>query len=151
MRSGEPPVAVEDGDAWELGGSRFRVRLELPGGGTAPTQHEASLSTPLTLITRYDSVHIQRPGMPVLTISGQSARVISELATMGQPCAWEALAVALWGDIDRYPLRQRWDMQLQRLRQKLRAASVRSDLVHATGSGLVELVLGPDDVVVDET
>jgi hypothetical protein len=42
-------------------------------------------------------------------------------------------------------------MQLQRLRQKLRAAGVRSDLVHATGNGLIELVLGPDDVVVDET
>jgi hypothetical protein len=151
MRSGEPPISVHDGDAWELGGSTFRARLEAPTSGTDPTQQVASLSLPLTLIARYDSVHIQRPGMPVLTLSGRSARLISELVVLRQPCSWEVLAVDLWGELDRYQLRQRWDMQLQRLRQKLRAATIRVDLVHATGNGLIELVLGPADVVVDET
>ena len=151
MRSGEPPLAVVDGDAWEVGGVTFRATLHSASPGTAPTQHEASQSLPLTLIARYDTVHLQRPGHAVVTLAGQSARLLSELVALGQPCSWEALALDLWGEMDRVHLRRRWDMQLQRLRQKLRAASLRTDLVRATGHGLIELVLGPGDVAIDET
>ncbi|MEZ4320506.1 MAG: hypothetical protein R3F61_23700 [Myxococcota bacterium] len=151
MRSADPPAPVIDGDTWELEGARFRVHLERSDPGTAPTQRGVALGQPLRVVARYDSVHLLRDGQPVVAISGRSARLVSELAVLGQPCSWEVLAVELWGDLDRTQLRRRWDMQLQRLRQKLRSAAIRTDLVRATGNGLIELVLGPDDVVVDET
>lgn len=152
MRSGEPPVPVFDGDRWEVEGVRFHARIVSGSPDVVPTQHAFG---PLTLIARYDTVHLQRAGQPVCVVTGRSARLISELVALGQPCSWEVLALELWGelggDVDRAQLRRRWDMQLQRVRQKLRAAAIRTDLVRASGNGLVELVLGPDDVVVDET
>ena len=48
-------------------------------------------------------------------------------------------------------LRQRWDQLLTRMRMKLREAGLRSDLIRSARPGLVELVLGPGDKVVDGT
>jgi hypothetical protein len=42
-------------------------------------------------------------------------------------------------------------MLVRRLRLKLSSHGLRPDLLRADGTGLVELVLGPGDVVVDET
>lgn len=150
-RSGPTPIDVIDGDRWELGGTLFHADLQYEADSAAATQREAALNGPLTMIARFDTVHLQREGMPVLMISGRSARLLSELAVLGVACSWETLALELWGDIDRVQLRGRWDMQLQRLRQKLRSAAIRTDLVRATGNGLIELVLGPHDAIVDET
>ncbi|MCB9677688.1 MAG: hypothetical protein H6737_21460 [Alphaproteobacteria bacterium] len=151
MRSGDPPVAITGATEWNVGGTTFRAWIEATDTGVAPTQRDASLAVPLTLVARYDTFHLLRSGRPVCVLTGRSARLLSELVVLAQPCSWESLAIELWGPMDRADLRRRWDMQLQRLRQKLRAGSVRTDLVQATGNGLIELVLGPEDTVVDET
>ena len=81
---------------------------------------------------------------------GQLARVVTELAAVQQPIAWEDLARPHWPQIDdRDALRRRWDGLLGRLRERLREIRVRTDLVAATRTGLVELVLREGDVVED--
>jgi len=150
MRGRDNPSALLPGDTWEVNGVAFRA-VEERTQGARPTAHELGFTKPLRLVARFDSVHLMRDEEPVLVISGQSARVISELVTMACPVEWETLAVQLWGDRPRDVLRRRWDMQTLRLRKKLRESSIREDLVRSDGSGLIELVLGPDDSVVDET
>jgi len=152
MRSGKDgPVHVVATSEWKLAGTVFRAWVESARSGTIPTKREASLSLPLRLIARFDTVHLVREGHPVLVITGRSARLMSELAVVAQPCSWHSQAQLLWGELERDRLRRRWDMQLRRLRQKLRGAAIRTDLIQPTGDGLIELVLGPNDVVVDET
>lgn len=150
MRSGPEPIPVSDGDAWEAGGVRF-VADWLEVEGAHPTRREADYAQPLRLTARYDTVHLARAGAPVVVLTGHIARVVSELAVAKAPLPWEELARATWPEGDRDQLRHRWDMQLRRLRQKLAANGIRPDLVRADGSGLIELVLGVADVVVDDT
>ena len=50
-----------------------------------------------------------------------------------------------------HELRAKWDVTLSRLRKKLVAGGVRSDLVRADGHGNIELCLAPGDSAHDET
>jgi hypothetical protein len=150
MRGTDVPVELLPGDQWEVDGALFRA-VELPVEGAAPTAVDPSYAQPITLTARYDTVHIARAGEPVVVIAGQMARVLTELVAAGVPLGWEPLARQAWSDGDRDLLRHRWDMQVRRLKQKLMAHGLRKDLVRADGSGLIELVLGPDDVVIDES
>ena len=85
-------------------------------------------------------------------LNGLHARLVSELALAGVPVGWEALAGELWpGDEDRLALRRRMDTALSRLRRKLRAAGVRTNLARADGCGHLELLLLDGDVVEDNT
>ena len=52
---------------------------------------------------------------------------------------------------DAAALRARFDVNLSRLRRKLRAARIRTDLVNLDGAGVVELLLYPHDRVEDRT
>jgi hypothetical protein len=62
------------------------------------------------------------------------------------------MAGLLWDDESDEPvLRARWDQATSRIRKKLRAGRIRSDLLRSTGAGLVELWLGPEDRVEDRT
>ena len=151
MRScGGPPEPLEDGHRWEVQGTVFEARL-LHSGGIQPTE-DNQLAQRLVIVDRYDVVSIrQEPRGTQLQIGGLSARLISELAAVGQPVDWYVLASELWDAQGRELLRKRWDMQISRLRRKLRAAGIRSDLVSSDGSGLVHLLLGPLDQLVDET
>ncbi len=151
MRAGPAgPVAVGPGDAWAVDGARFTAR-EVAVVGARPTQTDLVCATPVHITTRYDTVHLARPGEPVVVITGKLARVISELAAAGTAMSWEELARMCWPEADRDLLRHRWDVQLQRLRHKLRAHGLRADLIRADGSGLIELVLAPDDRLVDQS
>lgn len=68
------------------------------------------------------------------------------------PVPWEVLAQELWGDEDdRHLLRRKLDVNLSRLRKKLRDAGIRSDLVRADGFGHFELFLMDGDKVEDRT
>ncbi len=97
-------------------------------------------------------MHLHRDGEPILALAGVPARILSELCVVGRPIGWEALCAQLWPDCeDRHALRRRLDMGLSRLRRRLQDARVRGDLVRADGTGLIELVTGPGDEVVDET
>ena len=80
-----------------------------------------------------------------------SARIISELVAFDGPVAWEVLAREIWDneDEDRTSLRRKLDVNLARLRRKLRDRRIRPDLVRAAGTGHFELLLHERDVVED--
>ena len=66
--------------------------------------------------------------------------------------SWDDLAAEIWSDdLPRQVLRSRWDMQMMRLRKRLKEAGIRTDLIRPDGAGLIELVLGIQDKVIDET
>lgn len=146
-------VDVAPGQVFQVEHRRFLV-VSLPGARAAatPTRADGAVDAPLRIICRYDTVHIVRVGRPVVVLSGLLARLLSEIATVGKPVGWEGLGAALWPEVDDRPqLRRRWDVQLSRLRARLRAAGVRGELVRPDGKGNFELVLGAEDVMVDET
>jgi hypothetical protein len=150
MRGGDPPVEIGADESWQVGGTTFRAMM-LDNEGAPPTVKEADYARPVTVIARFDTVHLVRAGEPVVVITGHAARVISELVTAGTAIGWEDLARMCWQDKDRDLLRHRWDMQMRRLRLKLAGHGLRTDLLRADGFGKIELVLGLDDTVVDET
>lgn len=124
------------------------VRIPIAAAGLPPTR--ADDAGPLRIVCSFDTVQIHRPHGAVVVIGGQLARVLSELATAGQPLAWEALARPHWPHIDdRDVLRRRWDGLLNRVRERLRDEGLRADLLVSSGAGLVELVLHEGDVVED--
>lgn len=143
---------VEPGDTFEVSGKTFRI-VAMPGAASAatPTRADGAIDSPLRIVCRYDTVHLQRAGRPVVVLTGLQARLFSEVATVGCPVSWEVIASTLWPDADRAQGRRRWDVQVVRLRGRLRAAGISGDVIQSDGKGNVELVLGPQDVVVDET
>ena len=148
----EAPQPAEVGSALRLGpGVLELVEVPLERAQEAATLHRGRLHPPMVLTTRYDSFTADREGQPQAVISGTPARIVCELAEVGQPVAWEAVAAELWPDEDdRWVLRQRWDRNLQNLRRKMRAQRIRPDLVRPDGKGQIELVLLPGDRHVQE-
>jgi hypothetical protein len=115
------------------------------------TVTDRSAHQPLHLRVGFDAVHIHRGGRAPVAIAGLPARIVSELHSMGGSAHWEVVARELWSeDGERAMLRRRWDVHLARLRGRLRDAGVRTDLVLAHGTGVVELVRYPGDVIEDE-
>jgi len=148
---GDRPLV--DGDRFTLDGLAFRaVSVTIHDAGHTTTRGLGGIDRPLTLVARYDSAHLLRDGEPPLVFSGHAARLLSELATVGVPISWEALARDLWpDDADPAALRRRFDAVVARLRQKLKDARVRADLVRADGAGLFALHLLASDRVEDQT
>ena len=144
------PVALQPGTPFEVAGTAFLPTL-VDSRGVERTEHQTAQQVPLRLVAQYDTVQLHRAGHEPLLISGHGARILSDLATAKVPVSWESLAHELWGEDDRRRLRRRWDMQMLRLRRKLRDHGLPSDLVHPSGDGLVELVLRAGDVVEDRT
>jgi len=144
------PQPLVPGQPLILQGTRFTPVLE-DGTGANITQMRSTHRSPMKLIAHYDTFHIQRDGEPSVVVTGKGARILSELAVARCPVGWHALAQELWPDGHRDVLRRRWDMQLVRLRKKLRDHGLNPGMVAATGDGLLELVLGPHDEMVDRT
>lgn len=141
------------GDSFELAGVGFRaVAVAVGDAGHTTTRAIGGIDRPITIVARYDSAHILRDGEPPLVLGRHAARILSELATIRLPVAWESLAREIWDDgTDAVTMRRRFDASLGRLRQKLRDARVRADLIRADGAGNFELNLLPTDVIQDET
>lgn len=139
------------GDAWTVEGVPFRaVELALSGGGA--TRVTGGVDPPLRVTVAFDTAQVQRGEDAPVLLSGQLARVLSELVAIGGPAAWDVVAREIWPDeIDAYLLRKKWDVVLGRLRARLREGRIRADLVHAAGTGQIELVLRPGDVVEDRS
>ncbi len=138
------------GDAWEVEGVVFRVTTMPVGGGLAPTRVTGGIDPPLRIITAYTTVQIQAGDAPPVTLAGVHAKILSELAALGGPAGWEVVAREVWPDeTDTWVLRKRWDVNLGRLRTRLREGGIRTDLVRAAGTGQVELVLRHNDVLED--
>lgn len=136
-----------------IGGAPFvAVEVPLAVAGQAATRQQGGVGAPLRIVANFDTVHIHRDGSVVLVLGGVPARIVSELVALGGPSHWSVLAGQLWPrEDDADVTRSRLDVNLSRLRRKLREARVRTDLVHTDGAGSVELLLYPHDVVEDRT
>ena len=144
--------ALAPGDRFVLAGRTFAAVLQpVQEWGLDATQREGGVSAPLHIISRFDTVTLHRDGAPPLVLVGQLARILSELIGMGGLAEWSTLAREIWPEeADLSLLRRRWDVGLSRLRQKLKDAGVRGDLLQSDGLGRVELVRYPVDQIDDE-
>ncbi len=149
----EPALELHEGDVFDIEGVTVSaVAVPLARLAQGATQLEGALRRPLTLVARYDTAHILQDGQPALALDGIAARIVSELVAVDGPVGWAVLAGEIWPkEPDRIALRRKWDVNLNRLRRKLRGAGVRTDLVRAGGRGTVELLLYGDDRVQDHT
>ncbi len=151
-RRGQPDQRLLPGDMFTVAGQGWRV-VEIPTAAAAlpNTTPGSSHLVPLVIAVRYDTVHIRVEGRTV-PLDGMPARIVTELALAAVPVEWHLLAQGLWPDeTDRARLRMLWDGAMGRLRRNLRARGIRPNLVRTDGLGLVELLLGPEDLVQDET
>lgn len=141
------------GDTFAVGARTFRaVSVRLEAAGHAATIVSGAVQPPLHMIVRYDTVHIHRSTEPSVAVDGILARILSELATIGLPVSWEAIAKDVWPEEgDLVALRRKWDTSVARLRKKLRDARIRADLIRADGTGNFELFLQRDHKVEDQT
>lgn len=149
----EPSVELVADSEWTIEDFTLRALLQpLHVASLSDTRMVGRLHKPLRIVAAFESVHIHRRGEPTLTLGGLSARIMSELVAIDGPVGWEAVAEEIWrGEADRHTLRHKWDVNVSRLRAKLRAAGIRPDLVRADGSGTFELLLLSEDEVEDRT
>ncbi len=145
------PLAV--GDFFDVGDLRVEAVTEtLAAAAGQDTRVTPSEPLPMTVVARYDVVHVWAEGGVEAHFDGLLARIVSELAAVGAPVEWEGVAGEIWPkESDRQALRSRWDVSLSRIRRRLRTAGLRDDLVRAAGIGLVELHLRPGDLLRDES
>ncbi|TNE84540.1 MAG: FHA domain-containing protein [Deltaproteobacteria bacterium] len=144
---------LDTNESFEVAGKQFRiVAIGLSQAAARPTEQSGGVHAPMRVVTHYDTVQIQRDGSSTVLVTGLGARIISELAAVSCAMRWEELCNELWPGED-HPdhLRRRLDMALFRLRKRLRTERIPEELVRSTGSGMIELVLGPGDVLVDES
>lgn len=149
----EPPRALLAGDTFMVGDERLHaIDIPLAAAGLAPTRPHGGVATPLRILANFDTVHLFRNEVVAAVLGGIPARIISELVALGGPAHWTVLTGLLWPqEPDPDVVRSRLDVNLSRLRRKLREVRIRSDLVHTDGAGRIELLLYPDDVVEDRT
>jgi hypothetical protein len=146
------PSILSLGQKFQIDGRTFELCLVPLHAAAGARTAVGAVDAPLRIVARYDTVHIFRNGLPTVLIAGLQARLISELVSIRQPIAWQALSVELWPQLgdDPFGLRRRLDMTLLRLRRRLEAEGIRTDLIAAPGTGLLELLLRADDQIVDE-
>lgn len=150
---GEPVRQVREGDSWSIGEQTMTLRtVPLQQVATVNTRSTGRIHRPMTLIVRYETVHIRREGMEPVIIVGIPAQIISELAEFRAPTPWHLIADQIWkSDSSESRKRQNWDRTMRRMRAKLREAGLPVGLVAADGRGNVELVLRSQDVLIDES
>ena len=149
-RRGGEPIPVHPGDRWAVGSTTIEA-VAVPLEGGPETEAGTGFTTPLTIELYFDTVHLKRRGRDVVVITRASARILTEIALSAVPLSWSDLARQVWSDADEPTLRARWDTQIYRLRRRLRRHGIDPGLVRSDGTGLVELVLRLDDVIVDRT
>jgi len=153
LRVGVSPARpIDVGHRFEVGGLTFCfVAIPLNVAEVDSTQRDNELDAPITLVLRYDTVHVLR-GQTCAAIDGMPARLLTELAQIQVPVEWRTLARLVWpGEDEDTSVRARFDRAITRLRKRLVELGLRKDLVRADGSGRFELLLGPRDRIKDET
>lgn len=145
--------ALRVGDTLSVGDAHFSVvKAPLEGLSVPATLREGALDAPLRILVRVDSVELRSAEQPPITLTGVNASIVSALCGYPGPVNWDVIAREVWSDgADLIELRHRFDVSLGRLRGKLRAAGLRSDLLRASGSGQLQLVLYDGDQVVEQT
>jgi hypothetical protein len=144
---------LHPGDEWELDGLKFRaVAASLASAGRSATRLEGGVQSVLRVVANFETAHVHPLGREPLALSGLSARILSELVAFGGPVAWQVLSKELWPkEDDLHLLRRKLDVNLARLRRKLREAGIRPDLIRADGFGHFELFLHEGDEAADHT
>jgi hypothetical protein len=153
LRVGDVERPVHPGARFDVDGATFEI-VTLPVGSSGPgaTRVLGGVHAPLRIVANWDQVHLHRPDEPTLVIGGVGARLISELVQLGGPASWDVVAREIWkDDSDDDTLRNRWDVVLARLRNRLREARIRPDLIQTDGRGGVALVLRDGDTVEDRS
>jgi len=152
---GQPiDVPLEPGTTFDAGGQTFSLDLvEREVLEARPTSELGRDQTRLSLVLNYDSVRVTAADGRTVIIDGIGARALCELWEIRAPIPWQEIAGLLWPEpgLSASMRRQRWDQLMTRVRMRLRVAGLRSDLLRSSQRGLVELLLGPDDVVEDLT
>lgn len=149
----QEPQAITPDSVAQVGALTVRfVAVSLDDAALEATRLQGTAHRPLRIVARHDTAHIYKDDVAALSLAGIAARLLSELATIVVPVSWESLAQPIWPDeSDRTMLRRRLDINLARLRRKLRDAGLRGDLIRADGFGHYELLLYRGDQIVDET
>lgn len=144
---------LQAGQSFEVDGHALSaVSISLASAGPSATHVAQAVGGPLTVEARFDSVHLSRAGAPPLVLTGNVARLVSELVAVDGPAGWELVASEVWGQgVERGRLRRRLDATLGRLRKQLEEARIRTDLVRPDGCGNLELLTYAGDRVVDRT
>lgn len=148
---------IEMDSTFVVGGATFTLaEVDTSSLGSLATAERGRFDTAMTLHLQYDIVRLTAAHGATQNFDGLLARALCELHAIGKPVAWQELARLVWGpgvadELTEAQLRQRWDQLLTRMRMKLRETGLRSDLIRSARPGLVELVLGPGDKVVDGT
>lgn len=142
---------IAPGDTWTLDGIPFRaVAMSLDPSSQANTRLDGGVARPLRVIASFETVHVYPRGGDPLVLSGLAARLVSEVVAFARPVPWEILARELWPEEDDpHLLRHKLDVNLSRLRAKLREGGVRPDVVRSDGFGHVELFLHEGDEIED--
>ncbi len=156
---GAPAQTLRPGQRLAVGGHEVEVvTVQVQDAGAPRTVVQGALSPALRIVASYETVQIYRQqadgrdGDVPVVIQGIPAQIVSELVAVQGPVNWETIAGQIWrGEDDRARLRRRWDVGLTRVRDKLRQAGIRPDLLRSHGRGEVELLLLPGDVVDDRT
>lgn len=151
LRVGALTQSVGAGDTLTLGAVKLAfVAIPVGEAGPRTTRRLGDFGEPLHVISRFDTVQIDREGRAPVMFSGMQARCLAELIAMDGPVSWTVLTQELWPDEENPTIRRgRLDALLLRIRRRLRAVGVRTDLVRTDGAGTLEVVRYPHDRIED--
>ncbi len=151
VRVGADTQSVTFGDTLTFGSRKLSfIAIPLGEAGPRTTRRLGDFGEPLHLVSRFDTVQIHRDGRAPVIFSGMQARCLSELVSIDGPVAWTVLTAELWPNEDDASVRRgRLDALLLRIRRRLRAVGLRTDLVRTDGAGTLEIVRYPNDRIED--
>ncbi len=141
------------GESFEVEGCTVLLtEVALHSASHTPTRVDGGVREPLRIIAQFDTVALHHNGRPPVVFGGRGARILSELVRFEAPVPWEMLAREVWPqELETGVLRHRLDVNLGRLRSRLRGAGIRTDLVRPDGAGSLGLVLYEGDSVEDQS
>ena len=146
---GQERAQIASGDRWEVAGFTIEaISLSLPEAGMTETVMSERPYTTMRIVDRDGTIHLHPEHKPSVVLNGKPAQIISELICMEVLAPWYVVAGEIWPKTrDLKVLRRNWDQCLNRLRRKLRSQGIRDNLVHADGTGNIELFLLPGDEI----
>ncbi|MEL6345272.1 MAG: FHA domain-containing protein [Myxococcota bacterium] len=141
--------AITPGGSWEIAGFTVQVTpVPLPEAGVTETIISERTYQTMHIVDRDGTIHVHPENRASVVLNGKPAQIISELMSMEVLAPWYVVAGEIWPRTrDMKVLRRNWDQCLNRLRRKLRQGNIRDNLVHADGTGNIELFLLPGDTV----
>lgn len=141
---------VRAGRQWSIANHKLTATtVPVTATSVTPTAKGYTHLDYLDVEATYTHVHIRRARRSTLTITGNAAKALTELAEIGGSAPWDVVAGEIWKDTpnNREMVRHRWDRMLGRLRELLAEHGIRSNLVVSDGLGNVFLNTLPGDVV----